>query len=730
MLRYFGRVVRLDEQVFLQNRERIQFNNLQQRYPEINRTLNQIYSRYLRYQRIDLFNYQVKKEECPLNLLDFDRLQQEYHQKQKDTLQKQFREFLIDEVYDLGKKNKVFDCYKIDLEKYYGSEQNQFYKLIDMIFSNFIRYCIVRNTCEQYTSFIQSFVIPTTMETFKKLWVHIHQNIFSKQATIEQQRIQIINQQSIQNGILSTIRQRSIYDIKQHPLIRLNLVINLNWKKKQVQEKKKKEDEKDKNAAAKEEELHSSVPQQLIYYDPDLPAVEQILLKPFATLVATTNSFLGLEKDLITLVEIKPKVAYEINENHPDIVEAKTQILKFIKESYEEAQTILEQFKRFNFIVEKSVNSINRSLFGDSKEKSIHISSVDISSIKSKLAELSQAKIDIEQLCIDQYNGRLFQIVTKNAKEVLVQRINEQIAGILNKVSEVTYENSERLFKAYNELERKITNVPADEKELVELKNDLAEHEVNLAKLKREVYQVQNMIDIMEGQCFLYDEAKESVFWNLQQRPVQILERVSDGMKTASLKEEKLMSNLDMEKEAFDKNLRLLKQDFETIKSFKNYSDARKNASVVFQLKEKIDQSFEKVRSFNEREVLFKQPISEYQELAALQNDFVPYNKIWELSMDFDVDQDDWMNNSLQKLNYETIEKKVNQNFYKETTKLIKKFDELQDQIAGNVAYELKAHIEKFRELLWMVELLTTEAMTNRKSLVHWQEIYQRCNVA
>lgn len=70
-------------------------------------------------------------------------------------------------------------------------------------------------------------------------------------------------------------------------------------------------------------------------------------------------------------------MAYEINENHPDIVEAKTQILKFIKESYEEAQTILDQFKKFNSIVEKSVNSINRQLFGESKDKNIHINTVD-----------------------------------------------------------------------------------------------------------------------------------------------------------------------------------------------------------------------------------------------------------------------------------------------------------------------------------------------------------------
>lgn len=50
--------------------------------------------------------------------------------------------------------------------------------------------------------------------------------------------------------------------------------------------------------------------------------------------------------------------------------------------------------------------------------------------------------------------------MTKGAKEVLVKKINDQINGILNKVAEVTYDNSERLFKAYNELEKKITAVP------------------------------------------------------------------------------------------------------------------------------------------------------------------------------------------------------------------------------------------------------------------------------
>eukprot|EP00825_Cyclidium_porcatum_P047874 TRINITY_DN786_c0_g1_i4.p1 TRINITY_DN786_c0_g1~~TRINITY_DN786_c0_g1_i4.p1 ORF type:complete len:916 (+),score=181.33 TRINITY_DN786_c0_g1_i4:48-2795(+) len=238
--KYYGRVENFNEQVFFQNQDRIQSDLLQHHYPDINKTLNQIYNRYLRYQKIDMFDFQIKKEECPLALADYDKLQQEYHLKQKELLQKQFREFLIDEIYDLGKKNRVFDCYKIDLEKYSSSEQFQFYKLIDLIFSNFIRYCVVKNTCDQYVEFIQSFTIPYSMEIFKKLWINIHQSIFSKQATIEQQRMQIINQQSIQNSIIQNIRQKFLYNLKSYPLIRLNLVINLNWKKKQPQEKKKK----------------------------------------------------------------------------------------------------------------------------------------------------------------------------------------------------------------------------------------------------------------------------------------------------------------------------------------------------------------------------------------------------------------------------------------------------------------------------------------------------------
>lgn len=41
----------------------------------------------------------------------------------------------------------------------------------------------------------------------------------------------------------------------------------------------------------------------------------------------------------------------------------------------------------------------------------------------------------------------------------------------------------------------------------------------------------------------------------------------------------------------------------------------------------------------------------------------------------------------------------------------------------------LKKQIDNFREKMWMIELLTTEAMKNlKKSKGHWEEIYKRIN--
>jgi len=73
---------------------------------------------------------------------------------------------------------------------------------------------------------------------------------------------------------------------------------------------------------------------------------------------------------------------------------------------------MLEVYKQFNFLIEKSVGHVVRTLFGDSKEKPF-ILNIDRSTVIQKIEHYLNARKQIERCSLDDQNGRFFQIRTK-----------------------------------------------------------------------------------------------------------------------------------------------------------------------------------------------------------------------------------------------------------------------------------------------------------------------------
>ena len=90
-------------------------------------------------------------------------------------------------------------------------------------------------------------------------------------------------------------------------------------------------------------------------------------------------------------------------------------------------------------------------------------------------------------------------------------------------------------------------------------------------------------------------------------------------------------------------------------------------------LKDQIEKAIDQVKSFNERELLFKQPQSEYHDLNELQKDFEPYNKLWDLAIEYDLDKQEWYNGPFLKLSFIATEKKIDA-YLKSTARIIKQF--------------------------------------------------------
>lgn len=58
---------------------------------------------------------------------------------------------------------------------------------------------------------------------------------------------------------------------------------------------------------------------------------------------------------------------------------------------------------------------------------------------------------------------------------------------------------------------------------------------------------------------------------------------------------------------------------------------------------------------------------------------------------------------------------------------MIKEFDTLNNDLATNIINEMKEDIEKFREKLWLIELLTTDALIKKPH--YWKEISEACRL-
>lgn len=137
------------------------------------------------------------------------------------------------------------------------------------------------------------------------------------------------------------------------------------------------------------------------------------MLSPFETLETISQTFNKIERDLIPLLNLESVPSYPITKEDPVLSQPIATVNELIKIAAKKPLEILEYFKSFSHLIEKSTNSIIKKLF---PEKCTTITYLDKEEIESKLAEIYNAKKTIEKISIDEVNCGLFQVRTRVAK--------------------------------------------------------------------------------------------------------------------------------------------------------------------------------------------------------------------------------------------------------------------------------------------------------------------------
>ncbi|CAD8115295.1 unnamed protein product [Paramecium sonneborni] len=637
-------------------------------------TLNALTLRSQLYQNFPLLNVMLNHPSLPMELSKFESEQKQHHIEGRQTLQVQWRSTIVGNIQDKLKQKYRF--YQTETDDYLDSELQKLLIRIDYMFSYYIRENVVKQNCQSWIDFLKKFTSPKEGEQWK---------------------------------------------INEYPLLILKLEVNLNFKKSKRNEKKSKQEE----TSFIEEDTNSG-----INFSPNFLSIQQALLKPIDLLLESVNSFNRLEKDLVPLVDIDRKKevkgrlrAYEI-ENDQDqmwIKWAKDKVKEYLEIGYRKPYEMLQKYREFSFLLEKSVQSVLKSLFGDVSKQPI-ITQLDRDKISKKLSDFKNAKFQIGSSCLDQKNEQFFQISTIEGKKKLKERADDFIKNILEQCSVIVKNNILRLRQEYSDMSERLIKQPKNEAELIELKTYIAEHEVNLAKKKYEIDCIYDYLTMFEDMNYNFPEQDFEGFWNLYSCPSEIKNHVIEGQRKANLQEQKFMENLDNEKDKFQGELKELTELFSTVQKFDDYSRVKDFANDVVSLNDRFQHALKKVESFNERELLFKQQPSVYEDLNQLIKDFTIYYNLWTNAIEFEYDRSDWCTGSFLKLNFTEIDNKVRTN-QRNANLLIKSFSDAQDDVAVEVARKLKGQVDEFKERLWLIELLTTEAMKTKLNM--WKDIWK-----
>jgi len=159
--------------------------------------------------------------------------------------------------------------------------------------------------------------------------------------------------------------------------------------------------------------------------------------------------------------------------------------------------------------------------------------------------------------------------------------------------------------KTFTVMYQKIDHDPINERELIDTKAFIAQSPAEVERLidiLKEVYKHHLML---EEFSYMYKEVDIDNFWLMKIWPLRIQAQLTEGKNRMTEKSELFVTNLEKEKEKFERDIAEYKASFEQIKTFNNLSQSSEFSTNAYALKEQIQAAFEKKKQFNEREEIF-----------------------------------------------------------------------------------------------------------------------------
>jgi len=152
-------------------------------------------------------------------------------------------------------------------------------------------------------------------------------------------------------------------------------------------------------------------------------------------------------------------------------------------------------------------------------------------------------------------------------------------------------------------MQKRIGKCPDNEEELVDLREFIkVSKEVTQFEMEALQKEVERHYELLDEFSFIYNVDDIQNCWTLKQYPMIIADAIQDGSANIMTQEEQFIAKLDAEKEQFQKDLASYKDTFKRIEGFNDINTLNEFFKDASQLNKMLDDSKEKVETFNMRE--------------------------------------------------------------------------------------------------------------------------------
>ena len=252
-----------------------------------------------------------------------------------------------------------------------------------------------------------------------------------------------------------------------------------------------------------------------------------------------------------------------------------------------------------------------------------------------------------------------FFVVVEGVRQNLAKKHKQLGEAILELLVQKLRTQGDEACNLCKNISRRLGERPLTIEDLTEQREWMESVPVELERITLEVQDAINDYDLIEEFYYPLSQDDFNVRWEAVFWPGKLEKELETTAETLNEIENQLKKNQMKDVNDFQDRLESMQMAVAGFAAFADPAKAHEVSNEVRRTIKSLKECQESANLYNARERLFDMPLTDYSKIQKLQRDFQPYRDLWTSASDWIRWYDTWMNDSLNSIDPEALERQV-----------------------------------------------------------------------